>query len=243
MIIGCLLSSLFLLPSVQAAQPVLTLNDANDPPFSTPARDGFLDIVVGEAFRRAGVTLKLVKLPPERGLINANEGIEDGELSRIGGLEKHYPNLVRVPEKTYDLEFVVFTLKKKLSRVSWTALEPLSVGHIKGWKIFEQNLTPKTSVTLADTPAQLFELLKRERIDAALYGGWMGQVLIRQMDIKGARANKPPLATREMFIYLHKRHADLAPRLAAELRAMKRDGSYQKAYDKTLGPYREATAL
>ncbi len=82
-----------------AERPVLVLNNTDGPPYSTPEGDGFIDLVGGEVFRRAGLALKTVKLPAERGLINANAGIEDGDLSRIAGLERDYPNLVRVPEK------------------------------------------------------------------------------------------------------------------------------------------------
>jgi len=46
-----------------------------------------------------------------------------------------------------------------------------------------------------------------------------------------------------MFIYLHKRHVNLAPRLADALRAMKRDGFYRRVYNEKLKPYREASAL
>lgn len=39
----------------------------------------------------ARVKLRLVKLPAERALLNANAGIEDGDLARIAGLETHIP--------------------------------------------------------------------------------------------------------------------------------------------------------
>ena len=69
---------------------------------------------------------------------------------------------------------------------------------------------------------------------------WMGLALIQQQGLKDVRPLEPPLATREMFIYLHKRHAELAPRLADALRALKHDGFYQRAYREKILPYREA---
>lgn len=206
----------------------LVLNDTNDPPFTTNASDGFLDIVAGEAFRRAGLKLKLVKLPPERGLVNANAGVEDGDLTRIIGLEKNYPNLVRVPEKLIDWHFVVFARQERTSEASWSALEKHSVGHIKGWKIFEQNLRPATQITTVDTPEQLFSMLDKNRIDVALYERWLGHALARQMGIQKVHVVEPPLAVREMFIYLHRRHADKIPAIASALRSIKADGMYSK---------------
>jgi len=224
-----------------ADRPVLILNDTNEPPFTTADRDGFLDIVAGEAFRRAGVELRLVKLPAERGLINANAGIEDGDMARIAGLEKQYPNLVRVPEKLVDWEFSAFSKNASIPS-NWKEIRQRSVGHIKGWKIYEQNLAGAERITTADDPEQLFRLLDLNRIDVALYERSFGAALVRQQGLKGVRPLAPPLANREMFIYLHKRHASLAPRIADALRAMKREGFYQRVYSQKLKPFHEAPA-
>jgi polar amino acid transport system substrate-binding protein len=115
------------------------------------------------------------------------------------------------------------------------------VGHIKGWKIYEQNLAGTERVITADDPEQLFRLLDLNRVEVALYERSLGAALAKQQGLKGVRPLTPPLATREMFIYLHKRHAHLAPLLADALRAMKREGFYQRVYREKLNPYREAT--
>jgi len=217
------------------------LNDTNEPPYTTPDRTGFLDIVVGEAFRRVGAELHLVKLPAERGLIDANAGIEDGDMVRIAGLEKQYPNLVRVPEKLVDWEFSAFSTDSTIPS-AWPALRQRAVGHIKGWKIYERALAGAERVSTADDPVQLFRLLELKRIDVALYERRFGLALVKQHGMQGIRPLSPPLATREMFIYLHKRHAPLVPRLAAALRAMKREGFYQRVHDQKLVSYRETPA-
>ncbi|MBI3574293.1 MAG: transporter substrate-binding domain-containing protein [Gammaproteobacteria bacterium] len=228
------------LPTTFAAERrVLVLSDPTDPPFTTADRSGLLDVVAGEAFRRVGVELRLVKLPAERGLINANAGIEDGDLSRIAGLEKQYPNLIRVPEKLFDMEFTAFSRDASIPS-NWTAIRQRSVGHLKGWKIYEQALAGAERVITADDPAQLFRLLELNRVEVALYSRWLGLAHIKQQGLKDVQPLEPPLATREMFVYLHKRHAQLAPRLADALRALKREGFYQRAYREKLLPYREA---
>lgn len=225
-----------------ANEPTLVLNDTNEPPFTTKAGDGFLDIIVGEAFRRAGLRLKLVKLPAERGLINANAGIDDGDLSRIAGLEKNYPNLVRVPEKLMDWHFVAFTRQAKPTEASWAALETLSVGHIRGWKIYEKNLRPNSPITTADTPEQLFAMLDKNRIDVALYERWLGNALTKHMRIQGVRVAEPPLAVREMFLYLNRRHADKISAIATALRAIKAEGMYTRVCREKLAELAAPTA-
>jgi len=221
---------------VAANQPTLVLNDPTNAPFTTEAGDGFFDIIVGEAFRRAGLHLKLIRLPAERALMNANAGIEDGDLSRIAGLEKNYPNLVRVPEKILDMHFVAFTRKPKPTEASWTGFDPYTVGYIKGWKVFEQNLSSTTQVSMAGDPGQLFTMLDKNRIDVALYDRWMGYALAKQMQITDIRVVEPPLAVREMFIYLHQRHADKIPAIAAALRAIKAEGMYTKVCREKFAP-------
>lgn len=228
--------------SLAANEPTLVLSDPTEAPYTTKAGDGFFDIIVGEAFRRAGLRLKLVKLPAERGLINANAGIEDGDLSRIAGLEKIYPNLVRVPEKLIVMDFVAFARQGTPTEASWAALEPFSVGHIKGWKIFENNLRPTTQITTADDPEQLFTLLDKNRIVVALYDRWMGTALAKHMHIQNVRVVEPPLAEREMFIYLHQRHADKVPAIAAALRAIKAEGMYTKVCREKFAPLAALTS-
>lgn len=212
-----------------AELPVLVLNDTNDAPYTAPDGSGFLDAVAGEAFRRAGVKLRLVKLPAERALVNANLGIGDGDLTRIAGLETQYPNLVRVPEKLVDWTFAAFSKDTTLP-ARWETIRAHPVGHIKGWKIYEQQLAGAAHIVATEDAGQLFRLLERDRIDVALFERWLGAALIRQQGIQGVRAIDPPLAKREMFIYLHKRHAALVPKLAAALSAIKSEGLYQRLY-------------
>lgn len=226
-----------------AETQTLVLNDTNAAPFTTESGDGFLDIIAREAFRRAGLRLKLVRLPPERGLLNANAGLEDGDFSRIAGLEKTYPNLIRIQEKIVDWHFVAFTRKPDLQNASWTTLQTLSVGHIKGWKIYEQNLKQHPQVTTVDNAEQLFTMLDKNRIEVALYARSMGQALAQKMGIQNVRILEPSLAEREMYIYLHRKHADKAPAIAAALREIKREGLYAKVCKAKLAPFQSETML
>jgi polar amino acid transport system substrate-binding protein len=232
--------SLLLPVALGAGRPVLVLNDTNELPYTTPAGDGFLDVVAGEAFRRAGVELRLVRLPAERGLLNADAGIEDGDMVRIAGLDRQYPNLVRVPEKLIDWEFTAFSRDATLP-ASWPAIRQRRVGHIKGWKIYERAMAGADYVTTTDDPEQLFRLLDLGRIDVALYERWLGAALAKRTNLKGVVPLAPPLATREMFIYLHKRHAALVPKIAAALRALKREGFYQRVQRDKLRPYSQGS--
>lgn len=215
----------------------LVLNNATAPPLTNDDKTGLLDIIVGEAFRRSGLELSLIKLPAERGLKNANAGIDDGDLWRIAGLEKLYPNLVRVPEKVFDVNFVAFAYKPGATEPGieidgWHSLKPHIVGLIKGWKILEKNVPAGTDVVYTGDAEQLFTLLEKRRIDIALYSRLMGLDIIRRRQMTGVTDLSPPLATREMFVYLHKSRSGLAPRIAEALAALKSEGLYDAEYKK-----------
>jgi len=231
----CLFSCLAV-PGLLLAQETLVLNTAFTFPLSTDEQTGFVDVVVKEALGRIGFGLETVRLPAERALINANAGIDDGDLLRIAGLRKTYPNLIQVSEKVIDLEFVVFTKYKKFPVAGWHSLKPYSVAIITGWKILERNITEAAVLTNVKNVNQLFTMLLKDRADTIVYSRWVGLGYIKQHHVRGVRILEPPLARRGMYVYLHKKHQHLVPKLAATLRAMKADGSYRRAFQKILAP-------
>jgi len=88
-----------------SAQPLLYIGSSLVPPLSNPDQTGLLDKLTREAFSRIGYRVIIKSLPSERALINANKGIDDGEILRIDGIQKMYPNLVKMPEKMFNFEF------------------------------------------------------------------------------------------------------------------------------------------
>lgn len=225
-----LLAALLVSTSCLAAEPrVLRLNETNAPPFSNPQRTGFYDVVVTEALRRAGLRLEIVTLPAERALLLSDSGASDGELNRNAAVEKAYRNLVRVPEKLGEMQFVAFT-KDAAIPASLDAFRGRTVGLVRGWKIYEQALAGRADVISAEDAGQLFSMLDLERVDVALYERSMGRAELDLRAMDQVRTLEPPLFVREQFIYLHRSHAELVPPIAAALRAMKRDGTYQRAY-------------
>ena len=67
-------------------------------------------------------------------------------------------------------------------------------------------------------------------MEVVLYMRWMGLAKIREQGLQGVVVLEPPIATREMFIYLHKRHAELVPKIAAALRDLKKEGFYERQF-------------
>jgi len=237
--LSCMLACaglLLALPAQAAAGETLVLNTGVRMPYTQQDRSGFLDRLVAELFRRVGLKAEVqVYEASERAMQNANAGIDDGMAMRIKGLEAQYPNLIRVPEKVIDNDFVAYSRRHAFATRNWESLAPYQVAHIIGWKVFENHLGGRKDVTLVRNAGQLFELLRQDRADVILYERWQGLWWARELALD-ARLLEPPLASQEMFIYLHRRHEPLAGKVAATLAAMKKDGSYKRIFDETLAP-------
>jgi polar amino acid transport system substrate-binding protein len=207
------------------------------PPVSNESETGFYDLVVREAFRRINQQIDIDHLPTERSITNADSGITDGEFPRISGLEKLYPSLVRVPEKITDFEFVAFSKHHGIEMTSWDALQPYDVAIVRGWKVLEENIPNTRSLVRTKNQILLFNLLASDRADIAVYSRLEGYAVIRSLGLEGVVALEPPLAVREMFLYLNKKHEQLVTPLANALREMKQDGAYTEIKNRTLGTY------
>lgn len=226
----CLLLILALLVASPAlGEEAMRIGTTFAPPLSVPDGTGKLDLLIKEAFARTGTPLVLVTLPSERGLISAASGDTDGDINRVAGLSAKYPELVQVGESNMVYEFVAFSRRKGLAIRNWDDLRGLDMAFITGWKILEDNVKART-ITKVDNAEQLFSLLSLDRVDAVLFNRRGGEYHLRQMGLTDVVTHTPPLATREMFLYLNRRHAALAPRLAQTLRDMKADGTHARIF-------------
>lgn len=226
--------------TVVLSQPSLVLNTSNDPPNSTDAKDGICDLVIKEAFRRLEIELTIVRLPSERALINANDGVDDGNFARVGGLSETYPNLIQVPEPITRFEFVVITAGKHFSIANWSSLAPYNVAIVTGWKILEQNITDTKSLTRVDNRHILLNLLKAGRVDCIVYDRQQALAAAKEESFSDLTILQPPLTVKDMYPYLHKKHQELVPRLAETIRGIKNDGTYDDIVGKVMAPYRRA---
>lgn len=223
--------------SSSAAQPeTYILNTSTGAPYATEDRQGFLDLIVAEAFNRIGLKGEVALYSAsKRALLNANDDVDQGVAMRIKNLEKNYPNLIRIPERVIENDFVAYSRDLNFATSKWDSLLPYDVTHIHGWVVFERNLAKGQRATTVSEPKQMFTMLAKKRVDLALYERWQGLQRARDLG-QEVRVHEPPLASVDMFMYVHKKHAHLVGPLDKALKAMKSDGTYQKIFDKSLAP-------
>jgi polar amino acid transport system substrate-binding protein len=220
--------------TIEQEQPTFTVSTSYKSLLSTPEQTGMLDRIVKEAFNRIGINAEIVFNPTGRSLEDVNEGFADAEINRIAGMEENYPNLIRVPEPNMIMHFVAFS-KKDFVIDGWDSIRDLNIGIVQGWKILEDNTAGFPYVILVPTETELFNMMDKNRLDVALYSKLAGYEQLMLRDLKYIYHLEPPLVSREMYLYLHKKHEELVDKVAAALKDMKEDGTYDLIIRETTG--------
>ena len=231
-----LVLGLFFIASAQA-QPTLVLNTSYTAPLTSPDHTGVLDLIYKEVGKRLGVNIVIQSLPAERCLLNANEGIDDGDVGRIIGLNKAYPNLMHVPEPVMEYKMSVFSRKLDFTVAGPDSLKPYDVGIITGWKILERKIVGTHSLTTLEDGEQLFSMLDKNRIEIAVIESNQGLMLVKQMKLKNVKLLQPYFLEGSWYLYLNKRHESLIPQITSILKKMKEEGTYQRIFDSVMKRY------
>lgn len=212
--------------NLRAERP-FTISTSYNNLLSNPNKDGLLDKLMIELFKRINIDMELVFTTTEKSLVDTNAGYFDGEINRIEGMEKVFPNLIRIPEANMTMHFVAFS-KKSFDINGWNSIKPLYVGMVRGWKILEQNTKGFPNVISTPTEKELFTMLHKDRLDIALYSKLTGYAVLEHYRFNEISHLEPPLASRPMYLYVHKSHEILVKRIAETLKELKRDGSYSR---------------
>lgn len=218
--------------SVASEPSILTISTSYKTLFSTPDRTGMLDKFVIEIFRRIGIQIEIVFNHTSISLEAVNEGFADVEINRIEGMEKNYPNLIRVPEPNMVMDFVAFA-KQDFKIEGWDSIKDSYIGLVKGWKILEDNTAGFPNVTIVPTETELFTMLEKGRIDIAIYSKLAGYEQIMLLGLKDIHHLEPPLTSQNMYLYLNKKHMNLVEQIAQALKDMKEDGTYEQIVKET----------
>lgn len=234
-----LAAALFFLitPPAEAQVSTLRISTSYENLLSNPDQTGMLDQIITEAFKRIGRKSQIVFTTTKRSLVVVNDGQLDGEINRIEGMEKNFPNLVRVPEPNMQMQFVAFA-KRDIPIDDWESLRGLRIGMVSGWKILERHTRDFPNVTHLLQIAALFQMLEIGRLDVVLYSKLTGYEQLQALGYNDIHHLSPPLCVKDMFLYLHKSHANLVEPLAEALREMKNDGTYAAIVEKTTGHLR-----
>ena len=188
-------------------------------------------LLYAEISRRMGLNFELITFPQQRRSEMVDAGAIDGETSRVHAYGAAHPNLVRVEEVLIDLNFGLYSASPAL-RIQ--RLEDLAVGKLKGEYRRGVLFCEKTlkSVLPAEQVSDVTESLQglkkllsgRSDVYCDLDFGIITPLHDPEIVAAGRVRKLFDLGVIPTYPYLHKKHAELVPRMAAAIRKMKAEG-------------------
>lgn len=223
------------------AKPIIMMIDGE--PTTYGNRWGTL--VHTEIFKRLGLPLQLEHYTLARRTALKGEGSADGEASRIYAYGNDRPHLVRVEESVLDFSFALFAASPgvHLERLEDLRSSSHLVEYRRGIVLCENTLkkwVPTERISDVLTLQQGLKKLQAGRTD--LYCDL--DVLVRQElqspEFKDTAIRKTIGIGNAVptYPYLNKKHAALAPRMAAVIKQMKAEGlieAYRLQVERDLG--------
>jgi polar amino acid transport system substrate-binding protein len=172
------------------------------------------------AYQMAGYTVTIVTMPGERALLAANQGVTDGDLVRIDGLQATYPNLMKVGVPLDVHHHVVFAKRQDIVLDGIASLKPYSIAYVRGFKAIERVTHGMNTQAMNDVQSA-FKMLNAGRVDVVIDALEQGTPVVNALGIDGVRVLSPPLEVITLYHYVNVRHAALVPVLENALRQLK----------------------
>jgi polar amino acid transport system substrate-binding protein len=192
------------------------------------------DAVLTYAFDQLGVKFELRTFPPNRIPVEISKGKIDGDAHRIYdyNYENRYPDLIRVEEPIQIVTQSVFTKRTDIQVNGWKSLSDCKILYLSGIIAVENGLESariplENRLGVYDID-DAFKLLNIGRGDIVIVSPSTGQASLNKLGLSGKNIKmlSPPVITIELYPYMHKKHADLAVKLAARIKQMKLTGRY-----------------
>ena len=180
--------------------------------------------VLEVAYARAGVGLRLETLPAPRATQRLEAGLLDGDAARIEAyfeahpvLHRVGPPLMRVSQVAYTRADAGFTVR------NLDDLRGRRVGIVRGLVQSEQLVAGLDRVTAVTSGVQLYRMLAAGRLDVVVDAPMNQRRHSAELGLHNVMA-QATLCEQPVYHGLHRRHAAIAPRVAAALDAMERSG-------------------
>jgi len=180
-------------------------------------------LLVGRALSEYGYQMRLEYMPGKRLMAQLNTGAIDADLVRAIDLSRGFENIVRVEEPISRVCGLIYRLKERDQLALSDAESPASLGVYAGAPGVASTLLrkfPSVELVSFKTLAQGVKMLMHERIDFLVIPDVQAPALITGTDKPLSLASVFKLG--DSYLHVHKRHDELAVRLAASIKLLKR---------------------
>lgn len=189
--------------------------------------------ILSLAYLDLGITIQVVEAPTRRSLKMANAGLVDGELFRIAGMEDHYHNLIPVPYPLFEGRLLAITLDPTLNHWDPALLENKVIGLRRGILVAERATLGMNTVMVNDF-GQMLNLLQMGRIDVGIVSQVGGIMPLTEEQRASVMILNEPILDFQIYHYLHVKHRDKAPALAAAIKRLTDSGVTQEILEDIL---------
>lgn len=186
--------------------------------------------VLEEAYRRIGLKVKFERFDGDRSIFMANNGVLDGEVSRLRFVLEKYPNLRLVPIPIFYSEIVAFTRNHDIVVDNWKSLEPYRVAFPVSFRLIAKRLKSHQQILKTKDSSSSLDALYQNDVDIAVTNRYEGERLIDVFGYRGIHTSLPPLESKPIFHLLHEKNESLIPSLTKALKAMTEDGMLEKIW-------------
>jgi len=201
----------------------------------------WIELIYKEVFGRIGIKLKTQYYALKRASYEANKGRVDGEPARIYGYATSYPNLIRIEESVFPITVTAYTAEPSVSRLKgWESLRNTEylVEYPRGMKICENNLLKVIKAELLSDITEASQGLRKLAIGRIhIYVDDMHAVIPvlqnEEYNLKDKVRIAGIMEEIPLFMYVHKKHSALAPKLAETIKAVRSEGLIEQ-YRKTV---------
>ena len=197
--------------------------------------------IFGEAFRRIEVPLTMESSPAARLTVIADQGLVHGQTARLFAYADAHPNQLRVDEPIYEVRIALHAFGPASPSGDPQRLADLQTGkwrveYRRGVAICEQTLKPLVAAgQLSDVTgaAQGLKKLRAGRSELFCDVDISVRNALASAEFKGLTGYRQVLdlgVGMPLYPYVHRSRADLAPRLAQALKAMKAEGLIERYF-------------
>lgn len=192
----------------------------------------WMRLTYGEAFRRLGIPITFETYPSKRLSSLVDAGGIDGDAARIYTYGTLHPNLLRIEEPTMEFKFSLYGTNPHLhlSRLEELSAGKLLVEYRRGLGICENSLKtllPADRLSDVTSIEQGIKKLLARRTDLYCDNDATMFEALRSEEFKGLKEVRAVIdigKSIQTYLYVHQKHAALAPRLTVILKQMRVEG-------------------
>jgi len=188
-------------------------------------------IVLTRIYANMGIDISITPLPAKRAQMEAVTGRSVGEIMRIYTYGIENPTVRRVPTPYYYLETMAFINPNSLIKItSKNDLRNYTLAKVRGVKHTNNITVGMENVINLNSTEQVMRFVSAGRADVGLTNTVDGLMTISKLNLSLVPIEKP-LATLDLFNYIHKDYIDLVPLVNEKIKEMKASGELTRVIE------------